>query len=139
MATLKAIYDHETGDSPVLLSTLDDLAALVERVSRYSAQHPYASIVEISVAGDPYGFPTLYVGIGAEHGFVHEYWDPTRATIGDQNATGKVIYDLQGNGTEIPARQQVPLQTVREVLTAYLAHDGLLPADFPALRPVPLG
>ncbi|KOV81558.1 hypothetical protein ADL03_28670 [Nocardia sp. NRRL S-836] len=121
-----------------MISTVDELTALVERVSAYSARHPHASIVEISVAADPYSFPTLYAGIGAENGFVQEYWNPSRSTIGDQGATGTVIYDLQGNGTEVPAVQQVPMEIVREVLEAYLGHDGVLPANFPALHPIPL-
>lgn len=90
----------------------------------------------MTLADDPYGFPNLYTGIGTEPGFVHEYWNPPRSTVGDQNAPGNVLYDLQGNGTEIPAHQEVPLFTVRAVLAAYLDHGGLIPEDFPDLHEV---
>ncbi len=136
MATLKAIYDRETGDSPVLIRTQDELSALVDRVSTYSAGNPCASIVEISVADDPYGFPTMYAGIGRTAGYVHEYWDPARATIGERDATGNALFDLQGNGQEIPVYQLVPLTIVRAVLAAYLEHGGLIPEDFPELHRV---
>lgn len=134
MATLKAIYDRETGDSPVVIRTHEELSSLVDKVSAYSSDHPCASIVEISVADDPYGFPNLYAGIGPTSGFVQEYWDPPRATIGNRDASGVVVFDLQGNGTEIPAFQEVPLATVRAVLAAYLEHGGSIPADFAGLH-----
>jgi hypothetical protein len=110
VATLKAIYDHETGDAPILIRTHEELSALVDRVSAFSSAHPSPSIVEIYVADDPYGFPNLYAGIGVESGFVHEYWDPPRSTVGDQNAPRNVLYDLQGNGirTEPPAARRFP-------------------------------
>jgi hypothetical protein len=118
-----------------MIHTFEQLSSLVDRVSAYSANHPCASIAEIAVADDPYGFPHLFVGIGQDFGFVQEYWNPGRSTVGDTDAPGKVEFDFAGNTQEIPARQVVPLDTVRAVLGAYLAHGGSIPDGFPWLHP----
>lgn len=135
MATLKAVYDHETGASPLLIRTHEELSSLVDALSAYSANHPCASIAEVAIADDPYGFPHLYVGIGKDFGFVQEYWNPARSTMSKGSATGKIEFDFAGNTQDIPASQVVPLATVREVLAAYFEHGGLIPEDFAALHP----
>lgn len=90
----------------------------------------------MSIADDPYAFPIVEAGIGAERGFVRVNGaDALRTTQGDRDAAGTVRYDLQGQETLIPARTEVPLATVRAVLGAYLEHGGLIPDDFPDLHP----
>ncbi|MGI5504317.1 Imm1 family immunity protein [Lentzea sp. CA-135723] len=133
MATLKAVYNHETGASPFLIATQEDLNELIIRVIELEGG-PVPSIVELAINDDPYGFPHLYAGIGAESGFVQEYWDPARATLGDQAATGTTLFDFADNTQEIPVRQVVPLEIVRAVLAAYLEHGGRIPADFAELH-----
>ena len=132
MATLKAVYDQETGAVPLLIRSHDELSSLVDKISAYSANNPCASIVEFANADDPYGFPHLYVGIGKNTGFVQEYWNPARSTVGDASATGKIAPNTQ----EILASQVVSLNTVRTVLAAYLTHGGIIPEDFAELHPV---
>ncbi|WP_440898813.1 Imm1 family immunity protein [Actinosynnema sp.] len=134
MATLSAIFDHETGSNPVLIETQQDLDALVERVRERSTGHPCPSIVEISDAADPWGSPTAYAGIGDDRGFVQVHDNPMRATRGRAGTTGTVVYDLVANATDIPADQEVPLDVVRTVLAAYLAHNSRIPADHPLLN-----
>ena len=133
MATLKAVFDHETGASPLLITTREELAELIIRVIELDGG-PVPSIVELAINDDPYGFPHLYAGIGAKSGFVQEYWDPARATLGDQMAAGTTLFDFADNTQEIPTRQVVPLEIVRAVLTAYLEHGGRIPADFADLH-----
>ncbi|GLY53830.1 Imm1 family immunity protein [Lentzea sp. NBRC 102530] len=133
MATLKAVFDHETGASPLLITTPEELAELITRVGELDGG-PVPSIVELAINDDPYGHPHLYAGIGVESGFVQEYWEPARATIGDQTAAGTTLFDFADNPQEIPARQVVPLDIVRAVLTAYLEHGGRIPADFADLH-----
>jgi len=45
------------------------------------------------------------------------------------------MYDYMANATEIPAREEVPLTTVRAILAAYLDHGGAIPGDFQGLCP----
>ncbi|CCH29313.1 Imm1 family immunity protein [Actinosynnema sp. NPDC047251] len=134
MATLSAIFDHETGSTPLEITTHAELAELVDRVTRLTGG-PVPSIAEITVAEDPYGLPMLYVGIGEDRGFVQELGNPPRATVGDPDATGDILFDYMANTQEVPAWQVVPRETVITVLTAYLDHDGLIPPDHPHLRP----
>ncbi|MFF5094311.1 Imm1 family immunity protein [Actinosynnema sp. NPDC000082] len=132
--TLHAIFDRETGDAPIVIRTQEDMSALVERVRAESASVPCPSIVEITDAEDPWCRPFAYAGIGVDRGFVQVHADPPLTTIGDPSATGVVVYDLQGEGTDIPADQEVPISAVRAVLSAYLAHDAALPEGFPGVR-----
>ena len=135
MATLKAIYDRETGLNPIAVRTQDDLEALIDRVRSYSTGYPCPAIVELTIEDDPWGRARIYAGIGDDRGFVQELWNPPRATLGDPDAAGVVVYDLQAHDTEIPACQEVPMATVRTVLAAYLKYDGTIPHDFAELHP----
>ena len=62
--------------------------------------------------------------------------DRSPAASRDPDAAGDRLYDFQGHGEDVPVRLEVPLSTVRAVLTAYLDHDGLVPDDFPDLHQV---
>lgn len=143
MATLEIWYDqmpendYGPGDPAIIVATQEELSAFIDRVSARSTAQPCPSLIEVSIAEDPYGFPTLNAGIGANHGYVRVSGrDELRATQGDPNASGDVVYDFQGHETLVPVSQEVPLDTVRAVLTAYLDHGGLIPQDFPHLHEV---
>lgn len=137
MVTLRAVFDYETGRSPLVVSTHDELSELVTRVIALSEGETVASIVELGVNDEnPYAFPALQAGIGAESGFVYELWNPSRATVGEPDAVGTVLFDYAAHPQEIPACHIVPLATVRAVLKAYLEHDGFIPENFPDLQPV---
>ncbi|KOV84810.1 hypothetical protein ADL03_15395 [Nocardia sp. NRRL S-836] len=131
---MKAIFDRESAQSPVLINSREELSALIDGVIELPGDKPVPAIVELAVTEDAYGFPHLYAGIGAESGFVHELWNPARATLGNRNATGTELFDFAANTQEIPAEQVVPLETVRRVLTAYFEHGGNIPADFADLH-----
>ena len=143
MATLKIWYDQEpendlgAGDPAVLVSTTEELSAFIDRVSALAADQPCPSVVEVSVADDPYSFPIVEAGIGVDRGFVRVNGaDALRATQGDSDASGMVRYDLQGQEALVPASTEVPLDAVRAVLSAYLEHGGIIPDDFPGLHEV---
>ena len=133
MATVLRI-GYQRGN-PIIASTSDELTAAIDRISTESAQQPYAPVVEITVADDPFSHPLVYAGLGRERGFVQiNGFDAVRATLGNPDATGEVVYDYQSHETKVPARQEVPLSIVRAVLVAYLTHDGAIPDDFPELQ-----
>lgn len=143
MAALEIWYDQEpendfsAGDPAIIVRTLAELAELVDKVSAASAHQPCPSIITAYVADDPYGFPSVRAGIGAERGYVQVSGrDGRRATLGEASETGERVYDFQGHGEEVPVRQEVPLATVREVLAAYFEHGGLIPENFAILHPV---
>jgi hypothetical protein len=135
VATLSAIFDHETGSTPLVVATHEELTALVDRLTRLTGG-PIPSIAEITVAEDPYGHPALYVGLDKDHGFVQELGNPPRATLGDPDVTGDTLFDYVAHTQEIPKSQVVPRDVVIDVLTAYLDHSGVIPADNPHLHPI---
>ncbi|WP_439661620.1 Imm1 family immunity protein [Lentzea sp. HUAS TT2] len=143
MATLEIWYDQKPdndygpGDPAILVTTHEELTAFIDRVSERSGDQPCPSVVEVSIAEDPYGFPTVNAGIGPDRGYVRVSGaDDLRATPGSPDAVGERIYDFQGHETLVPASCEVPLTTVRLVLAAFLDHGGLIPADFPHLETV---
>ncbi|GAA3889833.1 hypothetical protein GCM10022243_63280 [Saccharothrix violaceirubra] len=140
MATLEVWYDQMPendfgpGDPAIIVGTEAEPAALVDRVSAKSATQPCPSIVSMYVAGDPYGHPSLNAGIGAERAYVRIGSRTSIRTVGDADAVGETTYDFQGHGEPIPRRHEVPLAIVREVLAAYMHHDGTIPEDFADLH-----
>ncbi|MFC6094955.1 Imm1 family immunity protein [Saccharothrix lopnurensis] len=138
MATLRAIYDPESGNNPVRIDTQDELDEFVDRVHAYGADHDHPPVVEFTVEHDPWTSPVLYAGIGRDHGFVQELppGGVARATAGNPQATGTATYDLQGHEHPVPTEQEVPLSTIRVALSAYLAGNGVIPSDQPELRPL---
>ncbi|CCH28932.1 Imm1 family immunity protein [Actinosynnema sp. NPDC047251] len=134
MATLKAIFDRETGARPVLIHTLVELDAFVERVRTLAVAQECPAVAEISHADNPWGHAILEVGIGKERGFVRENSTPMRATGTTTEVADPIVYDDQGTGVDIPAGQEVPLDVVRRVLAAFLAHDARIPEDSPDLH-----
>jgi hypothetical protein len=143
VAVLEVWYDQTPdndfgpGDPAIVVRDQEELTVLVDRVSAASARQLCPSIITVYVADDPYRFPSVRAGIGAEVGYVQiDSRAGRRATLGNQNATEERVYDFQGHGEDIPVRHEVPLDTVRRVLAAYLDHGGLVPADFPHLHEV---
>ncbi|USX50992.1 Imm1 family immunity protein [Lentzea sp. HUAS12] len=117
-----------------MLATQDELSAFIDRVSAESAAQPCPSLIEVSIAEDPYGFPAVNAGIGADRGYVRiSGAEDLRVTQGDPDTTGELVYDFQGHETLIPANYEVPPEIVRSVLSAYLDHGGLVPVGFPNL------
>ena len=143
MATLEIWYDQKPdndygpGEPAIIIATQEELSTFIDRVSAQSAAQACPSLVEVSIAEDPYGFPTVNAGIGAARGYVRVSGaDELRATQGDPDAANNVVYDFQGHETLVPASYEVPLGTVRAVLAAYLDHGGLIPHNFPHLHEV---
>lgn len=135
MATLSATFDHDTGATPHLARTHDDIALLIERLARLSSRQSVPALAEVVVHEDPYGKPYLYVGVAPDRGVVWEPGEPGRWTHGQLDVEGDVTFDYVGHGHEIPARHLVPLDIVHAVLATYLDHDGAVPDDNPHLRP----
>ena len=143
MAALEVWYDQKPendfgpGDPAIIVRTPEELTELLDRVSTASAHQLCPSIITVYVADDPYRFPSVRAGVGAEYGYVQvNSRAGRRATLGDAAATDERVYDFQGHGEEVPVRHEVPLSTVRAVLAAYLDHGGLIPDKFPELHPV---
>ncbi|SMC48371.1 Imm1 family immunity protein [Lentzea albidocapillata] len=76
MAALEVWYDPEPeddfnpGDPAIIVRTHEGLAVLLDRVSKRSARQPCPSIITVSVADDPYRFPSVRAGVGADLGYV---------------------------------------------------------------------
>jgi hypothetical protein len=141
VAALEVWYDQDPendlgpGDPAIVVRTHAELTELVDKISDASAHQVCPSIVTMYVADDPYGQPSVRAGIGAELGYVQVSGrSGRRVTIGDADASGERTYDFQGHGEQVPRRFEVSLAIVREVLAAYLTHDGSIPQDFTQLR-----
>lgn len=143
MAALEVWYDQKpdddfsAGDPAIIIHAHDELIALLNRVSEQSGRQPCPSIITVYVADDPYRYPSIRAGVGAERGYVHiNSKTGRRTTLGDTETPDHRVYDFQGHGEDVPVRYEVPLATVLAVLAAYLDHSGLIPDDFPGLHPI---
>ncbi|MEO6086928.1 MAG: Imm1 family immunity protein [Umezawaea sp.] len=136
MEAIKVQYRRKSGDPVTIVRTHDELIELMDEVSETSSTQQVPSMVEISRVEDPWDYQIVTAGLGADRGFAQVSGNPVfRTTIGDRTAAGDVVYDYMANATDIPAREEVPVSTVRTILAAYLESGGQIPDDFAELHP----
>ncbi|RSM40179.1 hypothetical protein DMA12_27550 [Amycolatopsis balhimycina DSM 5908] len=130
VVTLEVWYDQEPendyseGDPAILVSTADELDALIQRMQADSKDQPVPPMAECSVSGDP-SCGVFYLGVGQEKGLVVFVTPVAAQTVGDPSLTGEVIYDYMAHVREIPAQYEVPMEQVRAAALAFLEREEL--------------
>lgn len=118
MVTLEVWYDQEPdndfseGDPTILVSTPEDMDALLDRVQRETKDATVPPMLECSVSGDPMR-GACNIGVGHDKGFLMFMTPEPAQTEGDPTLAGEVAYDYMGHLREIPARFEVPMDVVR--------------------------
>jgi Immunity protein Imm1 len=105
--------DYSEGGPAILVSTADEMDALIDRVQADTKGAAVPSMLECSVSGDPRS-GTFYVGVGQEKGFLMFVLPEAAQTMGDPTLTGLVVYDYMGHVRKIPASYEVGMDVVRE-------------------------
>ena len=139
MVTLEVWYDQEPendyseGDPAILVSTADELDALIQRMQVDGKEQPVPPMAECSVSGDP-SRGVFHLGVGQEKGFIVFVTPQETQTLGDSNLTGEVTYDYMAHAREVPAQYEVPMEQVRAVAVAFLEWEELPPSTYSAGR-----
>lgn len=136
MVTLEVWYnqepdnDYAEGDPAILVTTADELDALIAQVQADTRGVAVPSMVECSVAGDPKR-GVFDMGIGQEKGFVSFMTPEAAQTRGEGDAHEYVVYDYMAHVREIPAGYEVPMAEVRRVAHEFLK-TGKIPGGLAA-------
>jgi hypothetical protein len=132
VVTLEFWYDQEPendyseGDPVILVSTADELDALIQRMQADGKDQPIPPMAECSVSGDP-SRGVFYLGVGPEKGFVAFVSPQAAQILADPSLTGEVTYDYMAHVREIPAQYEVPMDQVRAATLAFLEREELPP------------
>lgn len=126
MVTLDIWYDQDPdndygdGDPAIVVRTVGELDALVDRVLAETNGNRCAAMIHVGISGNE-GYPILEVGLGPERGFITYHAEDGGATRGDGNPDDVVEYVYMGSVSEIPADVEVPIEQVRHGLREFLA------------------
>lgn len=130
MAALDVCYARGHGDTPVTITTPDEVDALIERVRAESPKHA-PILMEVHLSGDPYA-QGLDVGIKGDRGLLRysgRDWPEGVYSAGDGPAEGEpLVYFYLDTYTEFPPNAEVSLVAVRQAVRDFLATNGARPA-----------
>jgi hypothetical protein len=129
MGSLDVYYLFEHDDNPVVLSTVDEVDALIDRVR---AESPQAApiLMDVHMSGEPYA-QGLDVGIADDHGVIRysgREWPRGVVSTGDGPADGEAHpYFYMGHWREFPANAEIPLEVIRQAVKEFMESDGARP------------
>jgi Immunity protein Imm1 len=127
---LEVYWEQAHGDAPVLVSSPDEVDALLDRVrDEYTERWPV--LLELSLVDD--WDHLLNVGVCGEMGVL--FWSgkelPGRwySKGDDTEQAEESTYYYMGNNREFPAGAEVPLAVVKLAVREFLATEGLRPTS----------
>jgi hypothetical protein len=114
----------DEGNVVIRMNTAAELDALVDRITRETADHVAPPMIQVALSGVKRS-PALEVGLGKEKGFIG-YTSRTEGgwAFGDGDPDTLVDYIYMGNHSEVPASVEVPIFTVRRGLHEFLVAGG---------------
>ena len=126
MGSLDVYYMLEHDKNPVVVSTAEEVDALIYRVRAESP--PTAPILmEVHLSGDPYS-QGMDVGISDDHGVIRysgRAWPEGVISTGENTADHtERPYFYMGSWREFPTSAEVPLDLIREAVKEFLTTDG---------------
>ncbi|MFD9891320.1 Imm1 family immunity protein [Amycolatopsis sp. NPDC059027] len=127
--------DYSEGEPAILVTTPEELDALIARVQTDTKDVAVPSMVECSVAGDPKQ-GVFDMGVGVEKSFVIFMAPDAVRTQGGSTPGEYVAYDYMAHVREIPADCEVPMDEVRRVAGEFLS-TGKVPAGLTPTAPAP--
>ncbi|GAA3459931.1 Imm1 family immunity protein [Saccharothrix longispora] len=129
MGALDVYYLYEHGDTPVGVSTVDEVDDLVDRVCGESP--PAAPILmDVHLSGDPYA-QGLDIGIAVDHGVIRysgRAWPRGVVSAGEGAVDGEPrSYFYMGHQREFPPNSEVSIDVVRQAVKEFMESDGARP------------
>jgi len=120
--------DYSESDPAIIIRTVAELDALIERVLDETKDHRCPAMIEVSITGTP--LPVLEVGLGQEKGFIKYHAEDGGTTKGKGDPTENVEYVSGGTLSEVSADVEVDIQTVRQGLVEFLTTGARPTATF---------
>jgi hypothetical protein len=125
VVALEIWYDQDTandlgdGDPAIVVSSIEELDAFVDRVLAETKTHTAPPMIEVSIAGNPTS-PAMHVGLGQNRGFIFYMAADGGWTKGDPSRDDVATYVYVGNASEVAGNTEVPIAEVREGLREFM-------------------
>ena len=133
MGSLDVYYLFEHDDSPVVVTTAEEVDTLIDRVRAESPEQA-PILMDVHMSGDPYS-QGMDVGVSDDHGVIRysgRDWPGGVVSTGDGSANGaELSYFYLGHWRGFPANSEIPLDLVRKAIKEFMTTDGARP---PSLR-----
>ena len=126
---LRAWYDPDNDDEPIIVGTTHAADALLDRLSADRPAMRLPPLMQLSRRG-PDGWAVLHVGVNTDGGIV-THTDATGSfvtTNGTAPANGPFVYDYMGHVREVPGNAEIPLADVRKAVHEFVTTNGARPA-----------
>lgn len=123
------VYYLSTQEYPVVVSTVEEVDALIDRVR---AESPPAApiLMDVHLSGDPYS-QGLDVGISTDCGVIRysgREWPEGVVSTGEHAADQtERPYFYMGHWREFTASAEVPLDVIKQAVKEFLMTDGARP------------
>ena len=131
---VEARYRREHGEAPVILSTSEDVEALIDALLTGPSYHNLAQLHSLDRPRLPSGYPDheLLVGVNRDLPVgVLAFMDAESGnvvTLDSSEGRGEVPYLIMGQLTEFPDHSEVPIELVRQAVKEFLATGGKRPS-----------
>lgn len=125
---LRAWYDPDNDDEPLIVSTTGDADAFLDRLTADQVSVQVPPLMQLS-RRDADGWAVLHIGINADRGIL-THTDATGSYIttnGAEPAGDPLIYDYMGHVREVPSNAEIPLADVRKAVHEFVTTNGARP------------
>lgn len=126
MAALDVYYIRGHGDTPIVVSTADEVDALIDQVSAESPEQA-PILMEVHMSGDPFT-QGLDVGVNGINGVLRysgrDWPEGVYSTGGTSAESEPLAYFYMDMWTEFPSNSEVPLAVVRQAVREFLETNG---------------
>lgn len=129
---VEARYQREHGESPAVLTALEEVDALIDWLLAAPASHRLAQLHSIQRQRLPSGWPDHELLVGVDHGLgvgALEFYDHrgNLVTVGRAGSRAEVGYCIMGHLTEFPPHCEVSVDLIRKPVKEFCTSGGMLP------------
>ncbi|MEV6242259.1 Imm1 family immunity protein [Lentzea sp. NPDC051838] len=128
MVALRAWYDPDDDDEPIIVAGTDDADALLERLATDRAAMRVPPLMQLS-RRDPDGWAVLHVGINTDRGVLTHTASTGSFVTANVSTIGgpPLTYDYMGHLRELPANSEIPLADLRKAVHDFVLSNGERP------------
>jgi hypothetical protein len=125
---VKAYFRKGHGDNPVLVSTDEDMDALIDQLLAEPFSNSIAAIYSLDRPLNAAGVPDheLYLAVNAKAGVggLRYTGEHTWFSQGTPSSRDEVFYNYMGNDTDFPPDSEISIGLLRQAAKEFLHHNG---------------
>ena len=124
---LRAWYDPDNDDEPIIVGTTDDLDAFLDRLVADGASVEVPPLMQLS-RRDSEGWAVLHIGVNGDRGVLtHTDATGSYTTTNGAEPGASITYDYMCHIREVPDNAEIPLPDVRKAAHEFVTTNGARP------------